>query len=314
MYESLKKTTGNFHLYIFAFDDLTYEVIRSMNLDSVTVISLEEFESRELLEAKKTRTKGEYCWTCTPSTISYSINKFNLPACTYIDSDLFFFSDPSVLINELTENGKSVLITEHRFSALPKLYEEKRAGRFCVQFITFLNEEKSLQVLDVWRKQCIDWCFARYEDGKFGDQKYLDNWPETYSNIHILEHAGGGIAPWNLTRYRFFSAADSLAGIEKSNGVQFYVVFYHFQYVRFMENGLVDAGWYLISSTAIKLFYKPYLKKIIEIEKRIRSVNSNFHQGKSEYNTVGLRNKMKTGFKKIFGYNILNLRTNGISD
>ena len=188
MYESLSRYSKEFHLYIFAFDELAYEILVKLKLTDVTVISLHDFETEELKDKKKTRSVAEYCWTCTPSTIAYVLENFNVPDCTYIDSDLCFYSDPSVLIKEMIENKKNVLITEHRFSSLPAMYELKRGGRFCVQFITFLNEESSLKVLDRWRKQCINWCYARYEDNKFGDQKYLEEWPMIYSNIHILQH------------------------------------------------------------------------------------------------------------------------------
>jgi len=314
MYESLKRTTHDFHLYIFAFDDITRDVIEKLKLKNVTIISLQEFETPELLEVKKTRSIGEYCWTCTPSTISHVLKKYNVPNCTYIDSDLYFYSDPSVLIRELEENRKSVLITEHRFSTIPRLYEEKRAGRFCVQFITFLNEEKSMQVLEKWRTQCIEWCYARYEDGKFGDQKYLDVWPDTYSNIHILDNPGGGIAPWNLTRYRFRNEQDSVSGIVKKDGTSFDVIFYHFQYVRFMTGGICDIGWYYISREIKNIFYKPYLHQLFEIENRISTLNQGYRRGISVFKTGGLKNSLKTVLKKIFGYNILNLNTDGISD
>ena len=95
-----------------------------------------------LIRGKKDRISAEYCWTCTSSIISYVLKNFNVPDCTYIDSDLIFYSDPSVLISEMNRSKKNVLITEHRFSYLPRLYEIKRAGRFCVQFMTFRNERK----------------------------------------------------------------------------------------------------------------------------------------------------------------------------
>lgn len=305
MYESLKEQNHNFHIYIFAFDDLTYEILQKLKLEYATVVSLDEFETSELRGVKNNRTVAEYCWTCTPSTIDYVLKNYDVSHCTYIDSDLYFYSDPSVLIREMEENGKSILITEHRFSLLPKLYEQERAGRFCVQFITFMKEENSLQVLEIWRKQCINWCYARYEDGKFGDQKYLDDWPITYPNIHILKHQGGGIAPWNLTQYLFKMDRNSLTGKVRKSKLEFNVVFFHFQYVKFMKDGYCDIGWYQISSAVRKLIYEPYLKKINDIEKRIRSVNVNYKTGLTSFKTDNLKNLLKTLFKKSFGYNIL---------
>lgn len=307
MYESLKTQTNNFHLYIFAFDDLTFEILSNLNLDYVSVISLKEFETSELKEVKKSRSVAEYCWTCTPSTISYVLSNYDIPHCTYLDADLYFYSDPSILISELHESGKSVLITEHRFSFLPKLYEEKRGGRFCVQFITFIREEKSMQVLEKWRQQCIDWCYSRYEDGKFGDQKYLEEWPVIYSNIHILEHQGGGIAPWNLTQYSFKKENGSITGTKLTDKSEFIVVFYHFQYVKFMENNLCDIGWYYISSAVRKVFYEPYIAKVTEIEKMILNLDTDYKQGVTGTKTDSLKNIIKTLSKNVFGYNILKI-------
>lgn len=308
MYESLKDQTRSFHIYIFAFDALTFDLLNNLKLDYATIVSLDEFETAELKEVKNKRTVAEYCWTCTPSIISYVLKKYNVPHCTYIDADLYFYSDPSVLISEMEDNNKSVLITEHRFSPLPRLYEEKRGGRFCVQFITFLKEVNSLQVLEKWRQQCITWCYARYEDGKFGDQKYLDDWPTTYPNIHILQHQGGGIAPWNLTQYLFSKDESSLIGKVRKSRSEFNVVFFHFQYVKFLHDGSCDIGWYYISSIVRKLFYIPYLKKIEDIEKKIRSLNINYKTGLTSFKTDNLKNLMKTGFKKTFGYNIIKLK------
>ena len=56
----------------------------------VTVISLQEFEDQRLLVAKKNRSSGEYCWTCTPSTVLYVLDHFEVDNCTYIDADHFF--------------------------------------------------------------------------------------------------------------------------------------------------------------------------------------------------------------------------------
>jgi len=305
LYDSLKLHSSAFHLYIFAFDSITDQILRTLKLENVTVISLIEFESPELINVKQERSKAEYCWTCTPSVILYVLENFNVAECTYIDSDLYFYSDPSVLILEMEEAGKNVLITEHGFSFFPGLFEIKRAGRFCVQFMTFRNEESSLRILEKWRLQCIDWCYARYEDGKFGDQKYLEEWPKLYQNIHVLKHPGGGIAPWNILRYGFNNSEGLLKGRKKSNGTVFNLIFFHFQYVKPLDNGFYDLGWYFLPTLVKELFYIPYLNKLKDIETGLMDKLPDYRTGVKRFKINGVKNIIKTMLKKVFCYNIL---------
>lgn len=307
MYESLAEHTSDFTLYIFPFDAMAESVLRKLNLKQVIIVPLKDFETPELLKVKEERSKAEYCWTCTPSVISHVLKYFNADSCTYIDADLFFYSDPEVLISELADTKKSVLITEHRYSMLPQLYEEKRSGRFCVQFMTFLNKPNSFTVLETWRKQCIEWCYARHEDGKFGDQKYLDVWPDKYENVHILQNEGGGIAPWNIQKYRFKKLGKTIQGTKSRDGSKFDVVFYHFQYVKFKRNGTFDIGWYLISSQVKKIFYSPYIMRLVEIEKRILTIDNGYITGFTDFQADSLWGRIKTFLKKDLGYNIINL-------
>jgi len=259
MYESLLSTGADFHLYIFAFDNQCANVLKALKLKKITVVTLSEFEDEALLKVKKDRTAGEYCWTCTPSIIDYSIRTFNLENCTYLDADLYFNSDPAVLIEEMGTN--SVLITEHRY--LPEYDCTKNAGIYCVQFVTFKNDAHGMKTLLWWKNACLDWCYARCENGKFGDQKYLDDWPERFDGIHVLQHPGGGVAPWNLMRYDLDSKAFSL-------------VFYHFQDLKFLTHEKIELGRYKFRKTDIKRLYKPYIRHLESIADKLEPIGNGF--------------------------------------
>ena len=110
MYESLNRHCKDFHLYVFAFNDECFSVLKSLYLANMTVISLPEFEDEELLKVKPTRSRGEYCWTCSSSTILYVLDNYDVDHCTYIDADLYFFASPQILLDEMDES-ESVLIT-----------------------------------------------------------------------------------------------------------------------------------------------------------------------------------------------------------
>ena len=84
MYESLNRHCKDFHLYVFAFNDECFSVLKSLYLANMTVISLPEFEDEELLKVKPTRSRGEYCWTCSSSTILYVLDNYDVDHCTYV--------------------------------------------------------------------------------------------------------------------------------------------------------------------------------------------------------------------------------------
>jgi len=295
-----------FHLFIFAFDTLSDTMLRKLNLPDVTVISLNEFENEKLLAVKSSRSRAEYCWTCTSSTIDYVLEYYKVPACTYLDADIFFYGSPEVLLDEL-KNGKNVLITEHRFSRFARLFEQRRAGRFCVQFITFADKADSRKVLDIWKNQCIDWCYARYEDGKFGDQKYLENWPVQYDNVHVLSHPGGGIAPWNARQFNFVGENDKLYGIKPGSGERFEVIFFHFHYIRLLHSGYADLGWNRLPEKVKVLFYKPYISRMIEKEIILEDKFPEYKRPVFDESASGIKESAKSWFKSITHFNLLNV-------
>jgi hypothetical protein len=263
MWRSLEKHCPSYHLYIFAFDDESKKILGDLKLSNVTVISLDDFENERLLEVKPTRSKAEYCWTCTPSVIDYCINTYNLPDCTYIDADLYFFSNPNVLIEEM--GSKSVLITEHRYT---KKYDQSASsGIYCVQFITFKNNREGVNALTWWKDRCIEWCYAIKEDGKFGDQKYLDDWTRRFEGVHVLEHLGGGVAPWNVQQYRIEEQKEKLNVIAPEQLSE--LVFFHFHFLKFYKNDWVDLGNYKLSNSVLKKVYQPYLLEILDIEQML---------------------------------------------
>ncbi len=308
MYESLKKHCNNFHLYVFAFDDKALKLLPQLNLEHITVISLREFENENLLKVKSTRSTAEYCWTCTSSTILYVLKNFEIDNCTYIDADLLFYSSPKVLFDEMGD--KSVMITEHRFT---KKYDRSHiAGIYCVQFITFKKNEAGLKVLNWWVNACLEWCYDRYEDGKFGDQKYLDDWTTRFEGIHVLKHLGGGLAPWNIQQYELINSSNkTIQLINKSNSEKFDAVFYHYHYVRFYSNNLVDFGWFKLGKRIVNSFYASYVRELDLSIQKIQKIDPNFKESLRPFsikNADGIKDKLKIIFKSVTKYNLFKLQ------
>ena len=297
MYESLLKHCDDFHLYIYAFDDVCYNYLKNQDFKHLTVISLKEFENEELLRIKPNRSAGEYCWTCASSTIHHAITNFGLSHCTYIDADMLFYSNPRVLIDEMKD--KSVLITSHRYTQGYDKSIEKH-GKYCVQFMTFKNTPEGIAVLNWWKDACIDWCYARVENGKFGDQKYIDEFTTRFTGIHELEHLGGGVAPWNVEQYKFMKQGEKIIGNEIATGKNFELVFYHFHGLKFYNDNIVGLSEfiYCLEIQIQNLIYFPYIKNLLAISKHIASsdegINPNGNAGNSVYKP---RSNMFTIFK-----------------
>lgn len=303
LYYSLEETTPEFHLYIFAFNNKCYEILNQLKLKNATIISLAEFEDKELLEIKPTRTIAEYCWTSTSSTILYVLENYKVESCTYLDADLFFYSTPKQIFDELGNN--SILITEHRYS--PQYNKELKSGKYCVQFVTFKNNEEGLTALRWWRESCIEWCYARYEDGKFGDQLYLDDWTTRFNGVHVMKHLGGGLAAWNVQQYDFFIKNNKILGREILTNKEFEVIFYHFHYLRFFLNGKIELGRRELDNNVLKIFYKPYIKYLDKLQEMITDIDPEIPPHGAGYEVLNWKTPILYLYRKLNGiYNIYN--------
>jgi hypothetical protein len=270
LYDSILRSGESFRLYIFCFDDRAYELLRKLKLEHAELITLAEFETPELLRVKPTRGRGEYCWTSTSFTIQYCLDQFQLEEVTYLDADLYFFGKPSILLDELRKSNSSVLLTLHRYSAD---YDKSLiSGKYCVQFMPFKSDSRGRAALRWWQERCLEWCYNRVEDGKFGDQKYLDDWTTRFEGVRVLEHLGGGVAPWNIQNYEA-GPGPTVDGIP--------VIFYHFHALKWLAKGYFDlAEGYKLSAETREYIYQPYLAALKQALEQVRKVEPGFNLGK----------------------------------
>lgn len=286
LYESLKKHVKSFRLIILCLDEETFSILDQLLLPEVTLLRLEELESRDLnLKAiRNTRSLIEYYFTCTPAFILDIISLYPyIDIITYLDADLYLFSSIDPAYEEMGNN--SILIIEHRFS--PELLHIIKFGRFNVGYLSFRNDLIGLQCLHWWRERCIEWCYDRLDGERYADQKYLDHWPDMYPHVCILQNKGIGTAPWNLAGY--------LVRKEKSN--RYFVdenplVLYHFAQIHEIGHlgPLILFDTYLRKSRVtyrqkadvIQSIYKDYLFQILENRERIAIISrGKVLQGKS---------------------------------
>ena len=264
MNDSLEAVCRNYTLFILAMDDLCYEVLSKVNNPHIIPITLQEFIKKEdLEELYNERPRVEFLWTCSSHLIDFVLIYKGEKWCTYIDADLFFYNDPTVLLDEMGD--KTVQIIEHRFS---NTYDDKKllehSGRYCVEFNTFSNESRSLKLLSWWKQKCRESCSSVATNKVFGDQKYLVGW-EKHDFVTIVQNLGGGIAPWNIGQYRL-KDSDLFEIEEKKTGKTFFPVFYHFHNIAYHNAKEIDINvfkrYWTPDRRLIYKFYNPYLKAL----------------------------------------------------
>lgn len=253
LHTSLLQHAKPFHLWILCMDEQVERNLHRLALPHVSLIPLREIEDGRLLAVKPTRSRGEYCWTLTPFTPQFVFERdATVEQVTYLDADLFFFDSPERLLQEFRASGKHVQITEHAYDPRYERFgRAARSGRFCVQFMTFRRTSQAEKVMRWWQERCLEWCYARVEGGKFGDQKYLDVWPELFHDeVHILEQKEKTLAPWNVAYYSRLGKGDVTP------------VFYHFHGFRILSRTeLLLYSGYRIRGEADYL-YQSYLRAL----------------------------------------------------
>src|SRR3989338_5581910 len=182
LYRSLQRHCPAFQLWVLCMDTACHEILLKLGMPEVHLIPLEQFERGDssLLEAKLNRTTLEYYFTCTPSLPLYILNQCpEADIITYLDADLFFFSDPAPVYAEMAD--ASIAIIEHRFP--PELQEYIKSGIYNVGWISFRRNAKAIECLRWWRERCIEWCYLGMEEKGCGDQKYLDDWQSRFKDV-----------------------------------------------------------------------------------------------------------------------------------
>ena len=259
LYRSLRATGFDFTLHVLALDDHTRQTIVALGIPELRVVALEAIEASTpaLLNTKKSRSRIEYYFTLTPFLPLHLLEQHpEIELITYLDADLYFYESPEPVLDELAD--RSILICEHRYSK--HLSGKMEYGRYNVQFQGFRRDAAGLACLQRWRDQCLDWCYDRVEGERYADQKYLDEWPRLYGDrLAILEHKGGGVAPWNWATYPLKLQSGKVTVDNQP------LVFYHFHGVKifgphFISNGLLD--WGLMPLRLRYWFYGGYVRQI----------------------------------------------------
>ena len=224
MYVSLENCCSNFKLFILCMNDSVYNILNKIGFKNIILVQLKDIEENndDLAIAKSNRIFHEYCWTLKPIFLYYVINKYdNAKYYAHVDADLFFFSDIDYIFNENPD--ASIFLTDHRNSEEFKFYYEL-SGLYNTGFVGFKNNNEAKAAVRLWGERCLKKCTIEYDivNKTFGDQRYVEEWPNIFKNVHIVNSIGANAALWNIKNYKV-SKKNNIVYLDDSP-----LLFYHF--------------------------------------------------------------------------------------
>ncbi len=266
LYNSLKETSDKFHLWICPVDDTAYKLLEKMNLENATVINLNCIKTNRLSTIKQERKVHEFCWTVKSVFTRFVVkNNYSLSSIFFIDADLFFFEDIKTITEEWGD--KSIFLTKLWLNS----YWTGKVGRFSAGLIGFKRDEEGMKCLSWWRRRCLNWCFDIYEEHRWSDQKYLNQFPDMCSSIKITDNWGINAGPWNLRKAR--------SVIKYNSSIYFTgykLICYHFSGFRVYRDGKMElCNRRRLPKNALPI-YSLYVDRINKVLSQIREVDPHF--------------------------------------
>lgn len=272
MWKSLRRHQAEAVLWVLALDEDVARALSALMDENLKIIPLAELLAGdpELAEVRVTRPPQEFIFTLTAAYCAHLLRRHpeNSPL-VYLDADLYFFSDPAPILRELGTG--SVLVVAHRY---PVWHDDaEKYGRYNVGVLAFRHDESGIACLDWWRARCLESCALSGDGVHYGDQKYLDEWPQRFAGVVESRHPGVNLAPWNW------------AGMQIDvSGVAVYVedvplIVFHFAQFRLVTRRWVDSGQLEYGVMPLRLrsrLYHEYWSALVAAEAELRRVLPDF--------------------------------------
>jgi hypothetical protein len=276
---SLSKSS-DVRLWVLSLDDVTTRVLARLAPPHVRVLIVDDLLDHEprLRLALTDRSPLEFYYACTPRIIQLVFDRSSAPqGVTYIDADMFFFGPCETIFAEAPQ--AHVLIVEH--DSGNKKAETER-GRFNVSLVHFADHGQARACLEWWGEATLR--STALGGDVWGDQKYLDEFPERFNGVHILTRPAGTLAPWNIWRRRLVRRSE-----DEVLADGFPVTVYHFARFLVISHHLfmpIRRDW--LSRPVLTFIYRPYMRAIREAYRDIRKVAPEYRVGYTRRNLRGL--------------------------
>ena len=263
LFNSLNFSSRKFRFYALCMDSEAYELLVKINLEDLIPVKLEDVFTQELREIRSRTTKGQFCWVLQPVFCQFVLENFEANMVIYLEADSLFFSDPEAILEELGDG--SVSIVPHNFSS--DYDNSATAGKFCVQFNAFRNDDNAKKVLNYWKSECFK--YSKEDLLSYPGQTCLDEWP-SFNGVKVIKNIGAGVAPWNMRKFVFSFKGSTIEVDDKP------IVFFHYHSFGFYPDGDVELGLYPVPKSIVNSAYNIYVKKLNQAEKLILACDDQF--------------------------------------
>lgn len=228
LYESLRRHYPQAQVCVLALTEECALFLRGLGLEDFSIITLNDLVSWEtrLETARQDRDHASFIFTLTPQVVLAAMNFASKgEQVVYIDADMMFFGSPEKILQE--SKACDVALAPHNFS--PHMEGQKRFGIYNVGWVGFKKSPGGVRCAQWWAESCLEWCHDRLENGKFADQKYLENFENIADSVHVIKDIGLNAAPWNVSGRRFTKSTDGIFVDDIP------LVLYHFAKVKRIE-------------------------------------------------------------------------------
>ncbi|NLE25515.1 MAG: hypothetical protein GX625_09275 [Clostridiaceae bacterium] len=261
MVSSLRANHNDFKVYTLCVNDIVWHILNRINIEEIVPVMLKDIESDMIVRIKNERPVQAFCWTLKPVFLHYVMEKY--PDCKYfahLDAVLFFFSSPDSIF--LENPTASLFLTHHRNSRdFLKYYGS--TGVFNTGFVGCKNDVNAMDAVTKWRTQCILYCPINEDKARklFGDQRYVESWPEEFRGVHVVSSKGANAALWNIQNYNV---------TEKEGKIfvdEYPLIFYHFSGMTIISRKEFNLNWYyhIDDKNVLKYIYEPYINTLMNI-------------------------------------------------
>jgi hypothetical protein len=115
LYHSLQRHAPGAELWVLCLSEACHRALLALDLPQLVAVRMADFEAAnaDVAATRPSRSQIEYYFTCSPAWILFVLES-NADAAwvTYLDSDLFFFSSPDPIYDEM--NDAAFGIVPHR--------------------------------------------------------------------------------------------------------------------------------------------------------------------------------------------------------